>query len=87
MGLPVGEPDWTLAALVPENLLYPLQVAILYLGLLAASYVLFRRARERKSLAAGGVVFLYLFLLVAVSLWVLAQPMEMRGTLLLPEGS
>jgi len=26
-----------------------------------------------------------LFLLVALALWVLAQPMEMRGTLLLPK--
>jgi len=85
MGLPVGEPDWTLAALVPENWLYPLQVAILYLGLLAASYVLFRRARERNNFLSGAVVFAYFFLLVALALWVLAQPMEMRGTLLLPE--
>jgi len=84
LGLPVGEPDWTLAALVPENWLYPLQVAILYLGLLAASYVLFRRARERNHFLAGGIVFTYFFLLVALALWVLAQPMEMRGTLLLP---
>ena len=85
LGLPVGEPDWTLAALVPENWLYPLQVAILYLGLLAASYVLFRRARERNHFLAGGIVFTYFFLLVALALWVLAQPMEMRGTLLLPQ--
>ena len=84
LGLPVGEPDWTLAALVPENWLYPLQVAILYLGLLASSYVLFRRTRERNHFFAGGIVFTYFFLLVALALWVLAQPMEMRGTLLLP---
>jgi len=85
LGIYVGEPDWTLAALVPENWLYPLQVTILYIGLLAASYVLFRRARKRNSFAAGAVVFLYFFLLVALALWVLAQPMEMRGTLLLPQ--
>ncbi len=87
LGLPVGDPDWTLAALVPENWLYPLQVVILYIGLLAASYVLFGRARQRDHFLAGGVVFVYFFLLVALALWVLAQPMEMRGTLLLPPGS
>jgi len=84
LGLPVGEPNWQLAALVPENLLYPLQVVILYLGLMGSSYVVFAQARRLGRLAAAVPMFLYLALLVVLTLWVLAQPMEMRGTLLDP---
>jgi ferredoxin len=84
LGLPLPEPDWTLAALVPENLLYPLQVVILYLGLAGATITLFSRAKGGRPLGAA-FFFLMLFFLVALALWVLAQPMEMRGTLLLPK--
>ena len=84
LGLPVGEPNWQLAALVPENLLYPLQVAILYLGLMGAAYALFAKARSVGRLSAAVPMFIYFVLLVVLTLWVLAQPMEMRGTLLDP---
>ena len=84
LGLPAGEPNWQLAALVPENLLYPLQVAILYLGLMGAAYALFAKARNVGRLTAAVPMFAYLVLLVVLALWVLAQPMEMRGTLLDP---
>jgi len=84
LGLPVGEPNWQLAALVPENLLYPLQVGILYLGLMGSAYAVFARARKLGRLRAALPMFAYLVLLVVLTLWVLAQPMEMRGTLLDP---
>jgi len=84
LGLPVGEPNWQLAALVPENLLYPLQVGILYLGLMGSAYAVFARARKLGRLRAALPMFAYLVLLVILTLWVLAQPMEMRGTLLDP---
>jgi polyferredoxin len=83
LGLAGGEPDWSLAALVPENLLYPLQVGILYLGIMGAAYVIFRTA-GREGLRAGVPVLVLTLALVAFALWVLAQPMEMRGTLLMP---
>lgn len=83
LGLPLGQPDWTLAALVPENWLYPLQVAIIYLGLAGASYTLFTRAKREGATAGAAVIFAYLLILATLTLWVLAQPMEMRGTLLL----
>ena len=84
LGLPVGEPNWQLAALVPENLLYPLQVFILYLGLMGSAYTAFARARGAGRGVAALPVFLYIAILVVLTLWVLAQPMEMRGTLLDP---
>ncbi len=84
LGLAVGEPNWQLAALVPENLLYPLQVIILYLGLTGSAYTVFAKARELGRTSSALPMFFYLAVLVVLTLWVLAQPMEMRGTLLDP---
>ncbi|MBB6099609.1 polyferredoxin [Deinobacterium chartae] len=84
LGLPVPPPDWTLAALVPENFLFPLQVVILYSGFGAGCYFAFRRARALGNPRAALPILAWLGMLSVIALLILAQPMEMRGTLLDP---
>lgn len=80
LGLPAGTPDWTLAALVPENLLFPLQVALLYAGSGASAYLTVRAAQGVWRAAVPVIVW---FLVVAaLTVLILGQPMQMRGTLL-----
>jgi len=86
LGLPIlGAPDWSLGPLVPDGWILPLELLFLELGLLASLVVAYRIAlREvgpgtRAFLAAlpwGGLAIL----LSALGIWLLLQPMEMRGT-------
>ncbi|WP_102124864.1 4Fe-4S binding protein [Deinococcus planocerae] len=82
LGLFAGSPDWTLAALVPENLLFPLQVALLYAGYGASSYLAVRVARDGGAWWAAGPLLAWLTVLAVLTVLILGQPMELRGTLL-----
>lgn len=81
-GVPVGPPDWNLAALVPENLLFPLQVGLLYAGYGVSLYLVGRGAAAQRALWGALPLVLWLTLVAALTLVLFAQPMEMRGTLL-----
>lgn len=85
LGLPLlGRPEWGLGGL-PERLVYPLELGFLGLGLLGSLLVAWRIAgrdyplRAEKAFApwAGLTALLW-----AVAMWLLSQPMEMRGTFL-----
>ena len=80
LGVSAGAPDWTLAALVPENLLFPLQVVLVYAGAFLGARVALRLARARGALIAALPLLGWLLVLSLVTLWLLAQPMQMRGT-------
>jgi len=85
IGLPwLGAPDWSYSGLSAQAV-YPLELGLLGLGLLGSLLVAYRIAereypqRPVRTFApwAGLCVLLW-----AVALWLLSQPMEMRGTFL-----
>jgi len=82
-----GAPAWALGPLVPESWLLPIELLVLELGLLVSLVVAFRIARRevgsgpRAVRAAAPWGFLAL-LLSLTGIWLLLQPMEMRGTVM-----
>jgi polyferredoxin len=85
LGLPfLGSPAWGLTGLSP-GLVKPLEMGFLGLGLLGSFLVAFRIA-EREVPARAVRAFLpwagLSFLLWSAAMWLLSQPMEMRGTFL-----
>lgn len=84
-GLPIfGAPSWGLGGL-PERLVTPVELGFLGLGLLGSLLVAWRIAerdyplRTTKAFAPWAGLS---FLLWSVAMWLLSQPMEMRGTFL-----
>ena len=79
----LGAPRWDLAALLPAAWLYPLELGFLGLGWFGALLVAYRIA-EREAAHRTWRTFLpwavLLSLLFAAGIWLMAQPMEMRGT-------
>jgi cytochrome c oxidase assembly factor CtaG len=75
----LGDPEWvrSCCASAPEWLL-PLEVLFLDVGLLLSLYAGYRLAPTLRALAPWALVMLLLF---AVGVWVLFQPMQMRGML------
>ncbi|MDI3341348.1 MAG: FesM, partial [Sphaerobacter sp.] len=88
LGLPIlGTPRWDLAALVPAAWTDPIEAAFLLGGLLGSLAAVRRVAadhyRGRRTQRAAALPWIVLcFLLVAVGLWLMSLPMEMRGTML-----
>jgi ferredoxin len=81
----LGAPNWRLASLVPEVWLYPLELGFLGLGwfgsLLVAYQVAAREAPARRwQVVLPWGVLVTVLLLFAI--WLMGQPMEMRGTFL-----
>jgi hypothetical protein len=84
LGVPLlGEPLWSLGSLVPAAWLYPLEIGFLALGWFGSLLVAHRLSR------AEGVVHPWrafvpwaaiVTLLFAAAIWLMGQPMEMRGT-------
>jgi hypothetical protein len=74
-----------LAAVVPDPWLYPLELGFLGLGwfgsLLVAAEIATREAPDRRWRVAAPW-FLLLSLLLLFAVWLMGQPMEMRGTFL-----
>ena len=99
IGLYAGRPQWGLGALVPYGWLFPIEAMLLYLGAFGSIIVAFRIAAATQSgglrppqssglryiLAAGPWMALILALL-SLGLWILVQPMEMRGTMQMVSG-
>jgi hypothetical protein len=85
-GLNVGAPLWELGPVVPAGWLFPLQTIFLYTGLLASLVTGFQIAmyhyRSRhialRAFIPWGVLAC---LMLTAALWIMFQPMEMRGTI------
>jgi hypothetical protein len=87
LGGDLGEPLWQLACCRPASgWLTHLQVLMLDCGMLASLYVGYRIAedtapRTRQSLRAFAPWAVLIALLFVASVWIVYQPMQMRGTL------
>ncbi len=85
LGWPVlGQPRWDLVGL-PSNMVHAFEVGILLLGLLGSLLVSYRLAKEEHVDHPLGVFAPWAgvsLILWAAALWLMSQPMEMRGTLL-----
>jgi ferredoxin len=85
LGYPLlGEPRWALSG-IPRHAVYPMEIGFLALGLVGSCIVAWRIAeREHPTRAIRAFVpwALVSLALCAAALWLLSQPMEMRGTLL-----
>lgn len=86
LGAPLlGAPRWELGPLVPVGWLYPLELGLLALGWFGSLLVAFRLSAADEPHRPWQVfmpwaVLLSLMLLAAI--WLMGQPMEMRGTFL-----
>jgi cytochrome c oxidase assembly factor CtaG len=75
----LGEPAWGAACCRPVTpWLLPLELLFLDVGLLLSLYTAYRLAPTLKALAPWALLLVLLF---AAGVWILFQPMEMRGTL------
>jgi cytochrome c oxidase assembly factor CtaG len=75
----LGEPAWACACCRPATLwLLPLELLFLDAGLLLSLYAAYRLAPTLKALAPWALLLVLLF---AAGVWILFQPMEMRGAL------
>jgi hypothetical protein len=81
----LGQPLWTLTGMRPGSVL-PIQAGFILLGAMgsfAAAYRTSERDYPDRVVAALVAWIAVIALLAAVALWILSQPMEMRGTGLL----
>lgn len=97
VGLRRGAPAWGVGPLVPAGWLFPIEAALLYLGALGSIVTAFQIAvveqsarlpiKRHPDLVAVLVVampwMLLALVLLGFGLWILIQPMEMRGTMML----
>ena len=87
----LGEPLWQLACCRPvASWLTHLQILMLDVGLLASLYAGYRIAEERTTRASQALrTFapwaMLIVLLFVVAVWIVFQPMQMRGTMGLPD--
>lgn len=85
-GLPLfGAPAWGMGAIVPGAWLAPIEIVLLELGLLGSLTATYKVAvdAERDAAAARRAFVPWAVLAVALcglGIWLLLQPMEMRGT-------
>ena len=88
VGLRAADPQWGLGPLVPGDWLFPIEATILYAGAFASSIVLVRiaerqtGARGAPALRAAAPWIALCLALLAAGLWILVQPMQIRGTML-----
>ena len=80
-----GQPLWTLTGLRP-GLVFPIQVGFILLGAmgsLAAAYQIAERDYPARIMAALAPWIAIVAVLTTAALWILSQPMEMRGVAML----
>lgn len=85
-GFAVGQPYWQLGPAVPLDWLFPIQTGFLYLGLLGSLVTTFQIAVDHyKNRQVALQAFLpwgiLLLLMLIAAIWIMFQPMEMRGTI------
>jgi ferredoxin len=88
---------WGLGPLVPTGWLYPIEAVLLYCGATGSLIAAFQIARDqlgdrdpgaRQAVLRAALPWaLLVLLMLAAGLWILVQPMEMRGTMMLPAPS
>lgn len=81
------DPNWRLAQLVPTRWLFPIGAGIVSVYSLLAFVLVIRIALQdfgRRGVLAMWPMLLFVLLFAAVSVGVLGQPMEMRGTIFGP---
>lgn len=81
------DPNWRLSRLVPTHLLFPIGAGFVGLYSLLAGFVAFRiglRDFGKRGVLAFWPPLLFILLFAAFALLVLAQPMQMRGTIFGP---
>jgi cytochrome c oxidase assembly factor CtaG len=75
----LGDPEWGRACCRPVTAwLLPLEILFLDVGLLLSLYTGYRLAPTLKALAPWALLMVLLF---AAGVWIVFQPMQMRGTL------
>jgi ferredoxin len=94
IGLFGGKVQWGLGSLVPPDWLFPIEAALLYLGAAGSLIAAFQIARglfgdqgpaARQAVLRAALPWAVLILLMlGAGLWILVQPMEMRGTMMMP---
>jgi ferredoxin len=94
IGLIGGRVRWGLGPLVPADWFFPIEAVLLYLGATGSLIVAFQIARDqigdrdpgaRQAVLRAMLPWAVLILLMlGAGLWILVQPMEMRGTMMLP---
>ncbi len=89
LGLPAGDPRWGLGAMVPESWLFPITLLLLQGGLAGTLLALWRIAQGAEADHPRAVRGFAPWAMLATALsgagiWLLLQPMEMRGTFLAP---
>jgi hypothetical protein len=80
----LGAPRWSMVGL-PDAFVYPLEMAFLSLGALGSLLVAYRIAEDRAPARRWGAFAPWAALAVLLwlsAVWLLTQPMEMRGTIL-----
>ncbi|MFN2168672.1 MAG: FesM [Anaerolineae bacterium] len=81
----LGAPHWGLGALLPVDWLYPIELGFLGLGWFGSLLVAYRLAEEvspRQPWRAFLPWAILLVLMLGAAIWLMAQPMEMRGTMM-----
>ncbi len=77
----LGEPLWRLVGM-PPGAVFPIQLGFLLLGTvgaIAVAHGISQREHPRKAALATAPWAVVVVILASVALWVLAQPMDMRG--------
>ena len=93
VGLYGSRVQWGLGPLVPTEWLYPIEAVLLYGGATGSLIAAFQIARDqlgdrdpgaRQSVLRAALPWaLLVALMLAAGLWILVQPMEMRGTMMM----
>lgn len=92
IGLFGGQARWDLGPLVPQSWFFPIEAALLYLGAMVSIVVAVQIASNdpaRPRDAAGPALTAALpwiavtLLMLGFGIWIMLQPMEMRGTLMM----
>jgi hypothetical protein len=86
----LGTPRWELGPLLPAEWLYPLELGFLGLGWFGSLLVAYRLTGQDSARQRNGDLTLRIFvpwavvltLLFVAAIWLMGQPMEMRGTFL-----
>jgi hypothetical protein len=94
IGLFAGKVQWELGPLVPGDWLFSIEAVLLYLGATGSLIAAFQIARDhvgdasvsgRQAAVRLALPWaLLVLLMLAAGLWILVQPMEMRGTMMMP---